>query len=228
MADKPIIFSGPMVRALLDGRKTQTRRVLKPQPGPGMNLIGIYAPALTAVFADDGPDDFTAPLRFMPGDHLWVKETGWERCERTSRMMRDGADTWEPFYYDADGIASYEHEQFAKWGFKRRPSIYCPRWASRLTLVVTDVRVQRVQDISKDDAIAEGVECDPLTGAYWGVEGSGLGGATPLYRDASLAFHRLWDSINDKRGYGWATNPWVVALRFDVHQRNIDAMQEAA
>ena len=183
-----------------------------------MNLIGIYSPAPTAVFGDDGPDELTAPILFGLGDLLWVKVT-------LQANSNDQGTRW--YGYAADGVDVWP---MTEWCKEREsiPSIYTPRWASRLTLVVTDVRVQRVQEISEDDAVAEGVECDPLTGAYWGVEGSGLGGATPLYRDASLAFHRLWDSINDKRGYGWNTNPWVIALRFDVHQRNIDDMQEAA
>lgn len=220
MADRPILFSGPMVRALLDGRKTQTRRVIKDQPPTSVDHAYIR-PRDPVTGAWLGACWLSGPIgrgvnfgniaiRYAPGDRLWVRENGWERPERTPKMMRDGADTWEPFYYDADDLACFEHEQFKAWGFKRRPSIHMPRWASRLTLVVTDVRVQRLRDITLDDAIAEGIAGELDNG-----------------RTRVSQYRNLWNSLNASRGFGWRDNPWVVALTFTVHPCNIDAMEGA-
>lgn len=173
MADRPILFSAPMVKALLDGRKTQTRRILKPQP------IGFdwY--------------DLKCKPRFKVGDRLWVRET-WNNAIGSSDEPYFKATVAE----DTDWTA--EERANLVW----RPSIFMPRWASRLTLTVTDVRVERLQDISEEDAIAEGVPA--------GLEHiHGPGG----YRD-------IWETIN---GAGsWAANPWVVAITFDVLNQNID------
>ena len=112
-------------------------------------------------------------------------------------------------------------------GGRCRPSIHMPMWASRITLRVTDVRVQRLQDISEEDAVAEGIEQDPETGGYWGGAGTGVGGATPRYTSAIVAFKRLWDSINEKRGYGWDKNPWVAAYTFEVINKNVLEVENA-
>ncbi|RFC65033.1 hypothetical protein DYI37_03980 [Fulvimarina endophytica] len=93
--------------------------------------------------------------------------------------------------------------------------MFMPRWVSRLTLVVTEVRVEHLQDISEDDARAEGMA----------VTWSGNMAEGPS-KFADENFAELWDSLNAKRGYGWDTNPWVVAITFTVHQSNIDAMTE--
>ena len=193
MTDRPLIFSAPMVRALLDGRKTQTRRVLKPPYGTLEYLpTGTWEPICTKVFR---------------GDRLYVREA--------HALVGTVDPQW--VLYRADG---YESE-CARHGFDRpyppeprwRPSIHMPRWASRLTLVVTDVRVQRLQEISEADAVAEGV-----TGrAYQARDGSWI--ADPK---ASFAggFGCLWNSL-----YGpdaWDANPWVAAISFDVHRCNID------
>ncbi|MFC6487313.1 hypothetical protein [Nitratireductor sp. GCM10026969] len=239
MADHPILFSGPMVRALLDGRKTQTRRVIKPayEIGGGWPMFPSYlngkriGESSNPDFDDLSEFNGGSPLYggatpICPGDRLWVREKGWERPERTPQMMRDGADTWDPFYYDADDLACFEHEQFNAWGFKRRPSIHMPRWASRLTLLVTDVRVQRVQQISEEDAIAEGVERDrifkgePAWRSYENWVGCCAGPVS--------SFATLWDSLNEDRGFGWDENPWVVALTFRVIKQNIDQIEREA
>ena len=94
-----------------------------------------------------------------------------------------------------------------------------------MTLTVTDVRVQRLHDISEADAGAEGIERDQETGAFWGADGAGVvPGCTARFTHARHAFANLWDSINAKRGHGWHTNPWVVATTFTVHHCNIDMM----
>src|SRR5205085_1532348 len=99
---------------------------------------------------------YTCPYG-QAGDRLWVRENGWERPERTPKLMREGADTWEPFYYDADGISWQEAADFKAWGFKRRPSIHMPRAACRILLEVASVRVEPLLEISEQDALAEGI-----------------------------------------------------------------------
>jgi len=181
-------MSAPMVRAILSGTKTQTRRVVRwpwnhwPKTDELDNLGDMASLWVRG-------KKITCPYG-QPGDGLWVKETGWERPERTPRMMREGADTWEPYYYDADdGFTEADHEQFKEWGFKRRPSIFMPRWASRITLEVTDVRVERLNDASDYDLLCEGVESRNI-------------------------YVELWNRLNEKRGYSWAKNPWVWVLEF--------------
>lgn len=205
MSDRPILFSGPMVRALLDGRKTQTRRVIKPQPPSDARYSGIH-------YASDEPASwfFNSPQGprkvrelYEPGDRLWVREAWRAACYADSEKpsdLREGARV----AYGADHM-----EQPAAWG-KLRPSLFMPRWASRLTLIVTDVRVQRLQDISEVDAIREGVTL---------IEES--------IEDPRMAFMWLWDSLNASRGFGWDANPWVCALTFTVHPQNIDQMETA-
>lgn len=184
MNEKPILFSGPMVRAILDGRKTMTRRVVKLPPDavsvtvdPGGTIFG-PGPYIKA----GNPDGYDYPrihCPYDPGDRLWVRET-W--CCYTP-MLRNPR-------YKADG-----HND-AGWTWK--PSIHMPRWASRITLEVTDVRVERVQEITDDDAKAEGC---PTVGWYDGPR-------------PKLWFSHLWDSINAARGYGWDVNPWVWVVSF--------------
>ncbi len=252
MTDRPILFSGPMIRALLEGRKSQTRRILKPQPPTDMGLVGVYAPALTAVFGYVTPDaDFKVPLRNMPGDRLWVRE-GWRTLGCHDHRQPSQIEAGEAIHYEVDG-------QAPQWtprslGGRRRPSMFMPRWASRLTLIVTDVRVQRLQEISEADALAEGViRQDPTPDDEdWNLRWSAEQGLAPepmspvwlapgtrqgygTRRDEpqwgptpEFAFRLLWDSLNAPRGFGWDANPWVVALTFDVIRQNIDAMGETA
>lgn len=210
MTDRPMLFSAPMIRALLDGRKTQTRRTIKPTPkqvdewNPDLSICPSASIVTDVVqFDHPGGGPYTSvPLRFAIGDRLWVKET-WRanygldfyrdelgRCPRPSDM--DPATT--AIEYLADG----EHEL----GGRTRVSIHMPRWASRLTLTVADVRVERLQDCSEGDAKAEGVEM-------------------VANRNFRAGYAVLWNSIN---GAGaWEANPWVVAVTFTVEQRNIDA-----
>lgn len=224
MADRPILFSAPMIRALLDGRKTQTRRVLKPQPivepngawrweGRNGGFVGAMG-----THVDDGfPESAKDFSRFQPGDRLWVKET----YSGPHRMGDIPPRDWShdlPIHYWADS-----NPKSGDWG-RPKPSIHMPRWASRLTLVVTDVRVERLQDISEADAIAEGVRRNPHgNGDQWidYPEGSSAVG----WIDPRDSFRSLWDGLNAARGFGWGANPWVVALTFTVHRCNIDQME---
>jgi hypothetical protein len=211
VTDRPILFSAPMVRALLDGRKTQTRRVLNPQPGPDIDNAG---DGETIIDMATGKE---IRMRFAVGDRLWVKET-WRanygldfyddelgRCPRPSDM--------DPKHTAIEYLADGELEL----GGKTRVSIHMPRWASRLTLLVTEVRVERLQDCSREDAIAEGIQRvggGMLRWENWsGAEGQS--GTSP-----QAAYALLWNSIN---GAGaWDANPWVVAITFSVEKRNID------
>ncbi len=227
--ERPILFSGPMVRAILDGRKTQTRRVLK------------YAETIregwypdrynkTADWTFWGPrgstesGKCTLPLFRCPygepGDVLWVRETWWQ-AHHYPGLDQSGEATTDTgsnhIHYAADGDpkntpnrhypsglrggAISAPDPYAIW-FKR-PSIFMPRWACRIKLEITDVRVERVKEITHDDAVAEGCyriePCEKYpNGNAWGRAG----------------YAALWNEINGERGYGWESNPWVWALSF--------------
>lgn len=229
MTDRPILFSSAMIRALLAGTKTQTRRVLNPQPPADMGLIGLYAPALTAVFGYVTPDaDHKVPLRYMPGDRLWVRETHY--------LTDDGDEEFAVYAADEEAVRDHHKtmerlagqisEKVWRRHAKLRPSIHMPRWSSRLTLIVTGVKVERLQDISRGDAIAEGlIRIDAPTlavkmGCDWGFVGDTRHGS-PV-----SAYAALWRHINGPSS--WDENPWVVALTFTVHKQNIDVLKEAA
>ena len=213
MGDRPIMFSGPMVRAILDGTKAQTRRVIEPfeavpHPFSGReaapNLVTVRVPARHGGFIA-GP---TFRLRYAPRDRLWVREA-WRTLHTSDCLApRHLAEDPSKVTFEAD-----PHRRNPLWAFGRlRPSMFMPRWASRLTLIVADVRVQRLQDISEADAIAEGCP------ARNDEELAGM--------DASGWFCSLWDDLNAKRGYGWDANPWVCAITFEAHRCNIDQMPE--
>lgn len=228
---KPIIFSAPMVRALLDGRKTQTRRVLKPDDrpdglGPNGKVCHYYGDdRLGACLAGS---TYVQRIPYAPGDLLWVREnwSGHHVFRHTPPSQRSAfAGEGMPYlcdeiWYWADGSPEY-----GDWE-KPRPSIHMPRWASRLTLRVTDVRVQRVREISADDARAEGIEPTggrlSLWADYDGSPGSWADDAGKGWADPVDSFRSLWDSINAKRGFGWDANPWVAAYTFDVIRKNVD------
>lgn len=210
MAEKPILFSGEMVRAILDGRKTQTRRVIK----PAFDI----KPDARIVSVDNGKRDiWFANGRYFgscpygrPGDLLWVRET-WRPF--TANGSIDAA-----VQYRADSkieqvsmTAGYIN-RFPESPDNWRPSIFMPRWASRITLEVTAVRVERLQDISEDDAKAEG--CDKqfrLNVADFFANKNIDFDSISTY---SNGFRSLWDSINAKRGYGWDVNPFVWVVEF--------------
>lgn len=202
MTEHPILFSVEMVRAILDGRKTQTRRVIKKQPRISCELATVLADG-TAVFDEAHGYDvhkYKCPYG-APGDTLWVRET-WATVKtydnlNPSKIPRGSAGRWPSVWYAADpgeaGLYSLRKHNYQFLG-KTRPSIFLPRWASRTNLLVKNIRVERVQDITYLDAIAEGMDKD------WPEKS---------YRD-------LWDKLNAKRGYGWDVNPWVWVIEFEV------------
>jgi len=208
MTDRPIIFSAPMVRALLEGRKTQTRRALREQRTTAHPVRVLRHPigeksghafewrSTTGAYLADVAVPYTV------GDRLWVRET----CA-TWGTGPGPAPVPHPAAYAADaGWNEVRHDAKcgAKW--KIRPAIHMPRWASRLTLTVTDVRIQRVLELSEEDAKAEG--CPAQTDE----ELAGM--------DPRRWFLYLWDSIYVTDA--WGPNPWVVAMTFTVRRGNID------
>ena len=211
MADRPIIFSAPMVRALLDGRKTQTRRVLKPQPEPLGRFVGFSGSAETA----------RCKVRYAPGDRLWVREafiTGYDIDDKYGRPTGDKrvwyrATDSNLTWFDPDTETTLDNPPW-------RPSIHMPRWASRITLTVTDVRVQRLQEISEADAVAEGIEGDDY--GAWLCYASEPKGQTH-WADPRESCRTLWDSIHGPGA--WGANPWVSAITSTTHRCNIDQME---
>lgn len=200
MTDRPITFSAPMVRALLDGRKAQTRRALKP---PYRKLEWL-------------PDRTWRPIVTRPviGDRLWVREA-WAPHSTYDHLKPSEMPESRVFYL-ADG-------GYAPSGSRTRPSMFMPRWASRLTLTVRDVRVQRLREISEADAIAEGMErCDVVGDEAYGAWS---GGVDYIYgENARGAYRRTWELINGPGS--WDANPWVAAYTFDVVKANIDQTGE--
>lgn len=203
MKERPILFSGAMVRAILEGRKTVTRRVVKQQPVGG-----------------DTPSDLTVKMRCpygQPGDRLWVRET-WadvNMCGAPALAYRADEDVRDLMqgsqFLDDDGAFNYQDERWKKYLFcdwyadlhlvRWRPSIHMPRWACRILLEITEVRVERLQDITEQQALAEGVascaqDLDP--------DGNG-------YSPGEL-FSILWSSINGTDS--WNANPWVWVVEF--------------
>jgi hypothetical protein len=213
---RPILFSGPMVRALLSGQKTQTRRIVKPQP-----TSWDANPALLMWKGDHfWPAEPPASPYGVPGDRLWVRET-WTAAVAHAHGL-DACDCADvDVTYPADGttrhISEYailDHEKAtgrdwylpkAAQAGKNVPAMFLPRFASRLTLEVTDVRVQRLQDISNEDAIAEGCPGGPDVEGY----------SERVPADPYEEFAILWDSINGDRA-DWNSNPWVWAISFKV------------
>lgn len=226
MTDHPITFTAPMIRALLDGRKTQTRRPIKPSNSlfnggrwtalhkaqtwdwnaawvdPGPSPAGNSGPYLHLPW-QDGPDADTFrdtshrvyPV-IQPGDRLWVKET-WAHDAPVPVQYKAGPHVGD----DALGV---------RW----KPPMFMPRWASRITLTVTDVRVQRVQDISEADCYAEGIDdFGRGTAMLHLADGSTYG----MPRACYLV---LWENIHGRDS--WQGNPWVWAYSFTVDARNID------
>jgi hypothetical protein len=199
--EKPILFSGPMVRAILRGDKTQTRRVINPQPDseeegePYWNIGGFR-------LHQSSSKPLICPYG-NPGDILWVREA-WRGSRENDKIHLS---------YCADGTTRIVDSNSAKHNlsdyiFPRAASnpknavspLFMPRWASRITLKITGISVQRLQDICQMDAWAEGCPEDRIP--------DGLGRPYAWFRD-------LWNCINSKRGYGWDSDPWVWKICFE-------------
>jgi hypothetical protein len=251
--DRPILFRGPMVKAILDGRKTQTRRVIKPQPpsveevlklsGSGYKWMACSDWGKPAQFRPVGPvwavrQIAPEPLMHIcpygaPCDRLWVRES----------LRRGAANEW---HYSADDLVvtvpSRDKEAVSAlrvWAHHKEgdscPSIHMPRWASRITLEVTKVRVERVKDCSEADARAEGPEpnwsgplnegpAGTITEAGWDAERDGYMDIEDQHYPEGCecgngltgreAFEKRWNAINAGRGFGWEKNPWVWVIEF--------------
>ena len=196
--EHPILFSVPMVRAILEGKKTQTRRIIKPQPqGDLLKMLGHYA-----VFSDKHV--LSCPYG-QPRDHLWVRET-WTENDRGQNITKR---EWEDIYQllDLDRFCNEfglpdASPKIAKW----HPSIFMPRDHSRVLLEIVDVCAELLHAITYDEIVAEGwnaKESLPMT--------SGTAGD-----DARAWYMELWDSLNKKRGYSWQSNPWVWVITFRI------------
>lgn len=217
MRERPILFSAPMVRAILEGRKTQTRRIVKPRHEPDgvygcdpwIGMQRLYKP-------DEAPPPGSVPWwnlggingaeqrcpHGQPGDRLWVREA-WNWCYAAAKdASGKGAEDRELIDYAADGHPSV-------FGFKWRPSIHMPRWASRILLEIVAVRVERLQDISEEDALAEGVYADAACNGMFTADGNTY---TTKQDGAAGAYAELWESINGPSS--WAANPWVWVVEF--------------
>ena len=252
--ERPILFSAPMVRAILNGTKTQTRRVVKPQPA----ACSPWLPPQDVCIADRNGDAMVASgeghpksaeyLRPMtcplgkPGERLYVREAFWIEHDWDAPEMAPAIDcgtnlkedTWARVAYcathetDSEGrpVEWFEpdeinDERYAlPWGcagitphfYSKHPSIHMPRWASRITLEITDVHVERLQEISHDDAELEGISMHDyitLDGEVKQFYACGdLSGSSPR-----SVFADLWDSLNAKK-HPWSSNPWVWVVEF--------------
>lgn len=198
MREIPILFSAPMVLAILDGRKTMTRRVIKPQPNSRHRRIDFEQGYLKESSRLSGCWSVERKTKapYQPGDRLWVRETWYKNYPHK----------YGKYFYRADGeeidmpIIYGETVKYGKAdGLKWKPSIHMPKDAARIWLEVTSVRVERLSEITEEDAIAEGIRI-------------GIGGMP--YFSCREAFAALWNSLNAKRGYSWDTNPWVWVIEF--------------
>lgn len=203
MVDRPILFSGPMVAALLAGRKTQTRRVCKPQP------LYLSGSSQRRVYRDEDfkkswatipgcmeGDGFSDCHFGEPGDRLWVREN-WRASEIWDSTPPRFISGNEPIHYEADGAATTFRVG------KLRPGMFLPAIFARITLEITDIRCERLQEISEDDAKAEGAEA---------IEVGGEDGVSMSDFSHREGYAKLWEQINGPGS--WASNPWVWAITF--------------
>lgn len=244
MNAKPILFSNEMVRALLEGRKTQTRRVVNNpeyfgcltgdcphdlsdecanamraecpygKPGDLLWVRETWADLIAVSPATDKPMDIGPGERLIQEPTFWTDEKGRQRWNYDGQVIAYRANS-DVEFCDGDGFMGdmADRSDMPRW----RSPIHMPRWASRLTLRITDVRVQRLQDISEADAKAEGVQMEDER--YW-VDYSMPG--TQITLSAKKSFNTLWESINGPGS--WEANPWVWALTFEVIKANVDAV----
>lgn len=219
MRDIPILFQGAMVRANLNGTKTMTRRIAKGMPGPGGYRVG-------GTLIGPGGRPIKSPYG-LPGDRLWVREAWRVGAKFDNIKPSDIPDRSCSVLYAAGGSASNTSDGWrfddawpgdcpVPWAGKLRPSMFMPRWASRIALEIVDVRVERLQDISEADARAEG--CEPIDRGIWwknytypvGFDGKPT--KVVGYRTAIESYRSLWEAINGDGS--WAANPWVWVVEF--------------
>lgn len=226
MKERPIIYNSEMVRAILNDQKTQTRRIIRQQPPAGYDYVCGNNPENRLrnlkgepvyIFLDRPDVNWPFPEEFgtlsypdkpfpsafgQPGDCLWVRET-WYNDTIDSLVNRISLEELKNnIYYKADGEPHWEEGGITSW----KPSIHMPRWASRILLRIKNIRVERLQDISERDAIAEGI-------MKFGPRSFGLERWSEFYETAIFAFQRLWESIHGSGS--WEKNPWVWVLEFE-------------
>lgn len=215
MAIKGILFNSDMVRAILDSRKTVTRRVVKPQPQTRTNVKFIEGKGVYWSWWMDGDYHLVARQPYQPGDTLYVRET-WAQFNRTAfndYLLYPSGGLWSA--YKADGELRYNGgENIGKLSgcekFKWHPSIHMPKKAARIWLKVTDVRVERLQDMKFEDCLAEG--------AFVYLSADGLFNRDVVEPEAKQKYAQLWDSTIPKKNvqlYGWDANPWVFVIEFE-------------
>lgn len=218
MTDHPLLFRAEMVRALLEGRKSQTRR-------PAWRVVAEHeVPGQPSLLTS------TAAQRIADGDRIWMKESfrfgvGYDR-----KPPRAGSAALTTVWYEATGEPSPVLGTPISAAGKLRPSIHMPRWASRLTLIVTGARIERLQDISEDDASAEGMfhfaPMKEFAGKSLGWTYQNGAPAKHLCDTARNAFALFYCLIHGEAA--WDANPEVVVLTFTVHKANIGALRLAA
>jgi hypothetical protein len=224
MKERPILMSAPMVQAILENRKSQTRRIVKKQPET-VDVEPKYEKETWGFWNGEWPSHGTVvrcPYG-QTGDRLWVKEA-W----RVGKPNEDRIPTeiWKHLQnvnkgitvlYEAGGWKSTspferpepkyrDDEPMPEWAGRKRSSMFMPRWASRITLEIMEVRVQRLQEISNEDAKAEGVDCAPHRGGTCGRKDTGID------QCAICPYRELWNTINGPKS--WEENPWIWALSF--------------
>ena len=230
--ESPILFSGPMVRAILADRKTQTRRVVTRTALKWLQTP--FTPAFVASREND-----LSPYGYA-GDELWVRETwnaqldwpnapgevetrwwhelpaafrGWKNAMRVH--YNADLSEWQCMFdreAEFDGFNDYlvptgERAEATRWV----PSIHMPRWASRLSLLISDLRIERLNECSEADAIAEGLQ---RSDGWWLGADHPVKGTPKVFEDPRQAFASRWDDLNAERGYSWNANPWVWVITF--------------
>lgn len=223
--EKPILFSGPLVRAILEGRKTQTRRIAK-------GVVDSDESGWDCMVSKRRPTGETVNHHFKRsgggllwpykiGQRLWVRET-WADADRMYQGHTNDTPGTIAYFADKSAIQfnspsprkvpKYDLEQWNWDSLEKRPSIFLPRWASRITLEVTSVRIERLGDITEADALAEGIT-GPVDVGYPAYRAPG--DSKPRFSSAVAAFENLWDSVNDEReGCSFADAPWVWVIGF--------------
>lgn len=196
---RPIIFSAPMVQAILRGEKTETRRLVKPQPGSLFKSFGKLPTCTCHPYGfHDGEHHYRSPYG-QPGDLLWVRETFF--CNHFGYPTGPREELLEEMHYRADGTPDFEGEEiYMRW----QPSTHMPRWASRILLEITDVQVEHLRDITEEGAQREGAPQMHL---------DDLGGTWKTHK---RGFESIWTRLHGEDS--WIANPWVWVVQFSKVQ----------